>query len=99
LPAIKASNTYAPGLCLQLRHRIARVAAIDVGKDGRYILAYKRHFVACRMLDSELEINFCNRFHVWHRRTRVKSATWPVQWLEAGNTAVNAEGLDGIFQI
>ena len=87
-------------LIAPLRRSIFRTETIDATKDGQYILAYQRHFVAFRILDGFAEINFTHRSHIWQPCCLSTFSSQPVQRLsDKGLWIVNPALLDGIFQI
>eukprot|EP00435_Cladocopium_sp_Y103_P008302 s3962_g2.t1 len=80
------------------RCSLSRASRIDQDREGKYILAYSKHFVAFRILDGAPDVNFSHRSHEWHPCKLVQNTSRPLMQ-QSGRYLLNQALLDGVFEI
>jgi phosphate-selective porin len=67
--------------------------------DGMYILGYQKHFIACRRVDQNVEVNFSHRRHLWREARVDLQGTAAVAEAFGQPVSLTPGLLDGVFEI
>lgn len=67
LSSLIASTQFCKCAFIQwcLRKHVRSVSPEALKRDGQFLLYYSNHFIACRVCDGQVQINFSHRSHTW----------------------------------